>query len=1311
MVIYRSWDVRVLVFDFFPNWFSADPRPATNDHADPICRPSVTPVNPKPFLQELTGKPVFVRLKWGLEYKGYLVSTDSYMNLQLANTEEFEDGKSNGALGEVFIRCNNVLYIRCVLKLHKLQLNLTRVRLQRSATECITGKRHLASASTSTKLTKPSGASSKCSIFVRFPPSQRTVDTIYVSDACLTVKEVISQPWGTFPSTVMVLFGTSYSILAKSYPSPSPSALVYASFTVHIRYIRSNLVGSSAASGWSSLFSFEFALTCSETNSTNSFMVVFRGRATLIASIPTTSPDPQTIATMSESWVTLYVRGSGLWVYQAFWDVVKCFKCMERAADAITGFAGPFFVGFACLLMGLGVLVFFEVIAPTLPWPLITIPVCLLIASNLLAHYYYVCTIHPGCPDDGLGTGEGQGWNWAPKRGGKGVKWSPVNLATGSAGDEEHNVPRCNKCQSLKPERTHHCRVCKSCILKYVSVPGFLNLCGLNNAPQDHHCPDPNLSISYKFLIQVGLRNERHFVLFMAYFVVATFCFVVAGYQTIWPALEFGHAWKYRIPEMVYIIVYILSLALGLAVLVMLLWNIYQIGKGVTTVEGYDHGIYADRARSRGETFVNSYDLGFFKNLAYFFNVIPSGYPLWVLLLPLRTAPYTNGFAWARRQGYTQHAGFREEDEMTDDDYQEASSAPVKLSQDNAVLLCLWADEFRAHNGVFPSRTHSCGNLKAEDVGKDVTLAGWIQSARPASKHLTFFTLKDGSGQTQLLFRSNPSSLESGPRLEDVPVESVVLVEGKVISRPGSSKRADTSTGEVEVHVDKYTVLNPATKLPFRSDDRFELVNEQLRATHRYLDLRRDSLTQNIKARSKIAHITRNYLHDLDFTEVETPILLKSTPEGAREFLVPTRVTSGEPLFYALPQSPQQPKQLLVCSGAVDKYYQIARCFRDEDGRKDRQPEFTQIDLEMAFVGWGDTADVGDGWRIGGREVKNVAEGLIRTIWKEMLGVEVSERFRIMRYADAMDKADKPDTRFSLEIQQITSLLSESAQNRLSESHLQLECFIVRHDNEEFTAASRASLVEPEAHRITITELNMNTWISETLEFESECTHLSQSLYLHPGDQIWSSLRQIRQDMGGSTLLGRQRLAIRELAEQSGTYTPPTAPHFLWVTEFPLFTSADGDKEFLAKGRLSSSHHPFTAPMAEDVDKLLNGQARDVRGQHYDLVLNGIEIGGGSVRVHDPMLQQFIFEQVLQLTPVEISSFSHLLAALSAGAPPHGGLAIGFDRLVAVLCNAASIRDVIAFPKTAGGTDALFKSPSRAEKEVLSGLGLGATGR
>ncbi|KAF8760822.1 DHHC palmitoyltransferase family [Rhizoctonia solani] len=362
---------------------------------------------------------------------------------------------------------------------------------------------------------------------------------------------------------------------------------------------------------------------------------------------------------------------------------------MERAADTFTGVAGPFFVGFACLLMGSGVLVFFEVIAPDLPYPLITIPLCLLIAANLLAHYYYVCTTHPGNPSDGLGTAEGRGWSWAPKRRGGGVQWSPVSL-TDPTGTRA--VPRCNKCHGPKPECspivyplvafTHSVRrmqilypqICSAVCLsermlrteyqfkgpslssRQIPQATIARYLTIDNCQWINQCVRIYLLIgssviTYDPALQVGLRNERDFVLFMyVIFRDRDLLFVVAGYRKVWPALDFGMH------------------SVGLAVSVMLAWNIYQIGKGVTTVEGYDHGIYSDRAQSRGEKFVNSFDLGFFKNLAYFFNVIPSGYPLWVLLLPLRTAPYTNGFVWARRQGYTKHGGLREGEEMTDDE-------------------------------------------------------------------------------------------------------------------------------------------------------------------------------------------------------------------------------------------------------------------------------------------------------------------------------------------------------------------------------------------------------------------------------------------------------------------------------------------------------------------------------------------------------------------------------------------------------------------------------------------------------------------
>ncbi|THG97655.1 hypothetical protein EW026_g4383 [Hermanssonia centrifuga] len=456
--------------------------------------------------------------------------------------------------------------------------------------------------------------------------------------------------------------------------------------------------------------------------------------------------------------------------------------------------------------------------------------------------------------------------------------------------------------------------------------------------------------------------------------------------------------------------------------------------------------------------------------------------------------------------------------------------------------------------------------------------------------------------------------------------------------------------------------------------------HEDLRLRYRYLDLRRPVLSNNLHKRSKVAHIVRSTLHDNDFVEVETPILLKSTPEGAREFLVPTRLSStanarssSHPLFYALPQSPQQPKQLLIASGAVDRYYQIARCFRDEDGRKDRQPEFTQIDLEMAWVSWGNqyAADAGV-WRIGGKEVKEVIETLIRRIWSTIEGVELPEEFRVMTYAEAMNRfgSDKPDVRFGLEA-------------RLSQTDDIVEA-LVDAPRQQYSLSGSAGL---------LSDYDVQRAVANAIE-------------LQKGDTIWVAKRS-RIPQGGSTTLGRLRLSLSAIAQSLGTLSLPTDPHFLWVTEFPLFTRADSDKDFLTRGRWGSSHHPFTAPMWEDIEKMYSGQVYEVRGQHYDLVLNGTEIGGGSVRVHDANMQEYIFSEILQLSNSERSSFDHLLHALRCGAPPHGGIALGFDRLMAILCKAESIRDVIAFPKTGAGTDLLFRSPAPASSpDILQQYGI-----
>ncbi|CDO74020.1 hypothetical protein BN946_scf185043.g69 [Trametes cinnabarina] len=479
--------------------------------------------------------------------------------------------------------------------------------------------------------------------------------------------------------------------------------------------------------------------------------------------------------------------------------------------------------------------------------------------------------------------------------------------------------------------------------------------------------------------------------------------------------------------------------------------------------------------------------------------------------------------------------------------------------------------------------------------------------------------------------------------------------------------------------------------MPFMPFDKQNLANEDLRLRYRYLDLRRTELTNNLKKRSDVAFLIRSTLHEQGFTEVETPMLLNSTPEGAREYLVPTRVKQSsdaapQPLFYALSQSPQQPKQLLVASGAVDRYFQLARCFRDEDGRKDRQPEFTQVDLEMAWVSWGKERAAGesgsrsaaDPWRIGGHEVRDIVETIIRRIWKKVENVDLEEQFRVMTYEEVMGRygSDKPDLRFGLEIQDITPYLLRSLRDSLEAKGEIVEALIItaRSEHAPFVQAALEMETDRSVEHLQVAQEDGSDWLNQSRTVKEilgdsnpalEVSDLDPSLGLAQGGTIWLARR-------------------------------PRRP------EFPLFTRADEDKDFLAHGRWSSSHHPFTAPMSEDLEKMYAGKVEEVRGQHYDLVLNGVEIGGGSVRVHDAAMQEYIFKNILQLDEKEKSSFNHLLHALRCGAPPHGGFAFGFDRLMAILCKTSSIRDVIAFPKTAAGTDLLFKSPSPSSAEVLA---------
>ncbi|KAI0663087.1 hypothetical protein C8Q70DRAFT_491509 [Cubamyces menziesii] len=632
-----------------------------------------------------------------------------------------------------------------------------------------------------------------------------------------------------------------------------------------------------------------------------------------------------------------------------------------------------------------------------------------------------------------------------------------------------------------------------------------------------------------------------------------------------------------------------------------------------------------------------------------------------------------------------------------------------------------------AHSAPFPRRTHTCGTLSLEDVDRKVVLQGWLVPKGKVSKKLSFFGIRDSYGTTQLVADSRMCGPDILAAMREVPEESVVLVEGTVRPRPESQRR-DVPAGHVEVAVSAFRLLNPADRnMPFMPFDIQNLANEDLRLRYRYLDLRRAELTNNLKKRSDVAFLVRSTLHEQGFTEVETPMLLNSTPEGAREYLVPTRVKQAtsdgdaQPLFYALSQSPQQPKQLLVTSGAVDRYFQLARCFRDEDGRKDRQPEFTQVDLEMAWVSWGEHGETGrtegqshDHWRIGGHEVRDIVETIIRRVWKEVEGVDLEERFRVMTYNEAMARygSDKPDLRFALEIQDVTSQLPQQVRSALEAKDEIIEVIVVssRPAHASFVASASEIDCDRALERIQVAKGASADWLNKSQIVQSvlasahpavDATDLTAALGLTEGGTVWLS-RRPRRPEGGWTALGRLRLALSEAAQRKGDLALSDEPKFLWVTEFPLFTRADEDKEFLAHGRWSSSHHPFTAPMFEDIEKMYSGQIEEVRGQHYDLVLNGVEIGGGSVRVHDAAMQEYIFANILQLDEKEKSSFNHLLHALRCGAPPHGGFAFGFDRLMAILCKTASIRDVIAFPKTAAGTDLLFKSPSPSTSEVLA---------
>jgi aspartyl-tRNA synthetase len=583
-------------------------------------------------------------------------------------------------------------------------------------------------------------------------------------------------------------------------------------------------------------------------------------------------------------------------------------------------------------------------------------------------------------------------------------------------------------------------------------------------------------------------------------------------------------------------------------------------------------------------------------------------------------------------------------------------------------------------------RSHTCNALRPADAGQTVTLVGWVDTKRDLGG-VTFIDLRDREGVTQVVFNPGPNQ-EIAQRLK---TESVIEVTGKVAARSAETVNPKLGTGAVEVVAAAIEVHNVCVDLPFpMDDDKADKVNEDLRLEYRFLDLRRPRNIGLLKLRAQAARAIRTELDSQGFLEIETPTLFKSTPEGAREFLVPSRTNPGE--FYALTQSPQQYKQMLMVAG-VERYYQMARCYRDEDLRADRQPEFTQVDLEMSFI------DREDMYRL--------IEGILKRTWKETLGVDLPTPFPRMSYQEAMDRfgIDKPDTRFAMEIQDLTGLFKNSA-FKVFQGAANTPGSVVRAINAKGLAdLTQGELTNLEtiaksqgAKGLAFIKVEGGEWKSPITKFfsDEEKAALRTRLDIADGDIIFFAAAPWEQ---ASNVLGRIRLESAALLKAKGRLNLPTDQYnFLWVIEFPLMLWDEEEKRYL------SAHHPFTAPVKEDEPLLATDPAK-VRGQHYDIVLNGVELGGGSIRIHNPAVQKRVFEDILKIPPDMVASrFGYMLKAFAYGAPPHGGIALGFDRVVAMLAGRSSIRDILAFPKNQNGRDLMADCPSPVTPKQLRDL-------
>jgi aspartyl-tRNA synthetase len=588
-------------------------------------------------------------------------------------------------------------------------------------------------------------------------------------------------------------------------------------------------------------------------------------------------------------------------------------------------------------------------------------------------------------------------------------------------------------------------------------------------------------------------------------------------------------------------------------------------------------------------------------------------------------------------------------------------------------------------------RTHLCNQLRKDHIGQTVTLAGWVNSRRDHGG-VIFIDLRDREGLTQVVFRpeEHPQVSETSHGLRG---EDVIQITGIVAARLAGTENAKLATGDIEVVAESLKVLNKADVPPFPLDSK--VANEDLRLSYRYLDLRRAEMGQNLRTRHRVTKAARDYLDAAGFLEIETPILSNPTPEGARDFLVPSRLNPGS--FYALPQAPQQYKQLLQVGG-IEKYFQIARCFRDEDLRADRQPEFTQIDIEASFI----TAP----------EIQTLVEGMLSRIFREARGVEIPTPFPRMTFQEAMDRfgSDKPDTRFGVELIDLSDIFKES-QFKVFRSIADTGG-VIKAINAKGSAALLSKEQLKKWEEWVKTELGAKglayikwseggEWESPIVKFfgETEKTALAQRTDFQPGDVLFFGADKWTP---ACETLGRVRLRVAELQQ----LTQGRADlNFLWVVDFPLLQFAPEESRWVAV------HHPFTRPLAEDLEALETGEYGKIRAEAYDVVLNGVELGGGSIRIHEPGLQARMFE-ALGIGPEEQQhKFGHLLRAFSYGAPPHGGIALGLDRLVMLICGAESIREVIAFPKNNRGVDLMTHSPVDVDFKQLREIYIQSTAK